>query len=225
MPWPAPNSRSSPAIRAPAIFPRRGTRRSLWVVRHRHQHVHGNAAKLARRGRQGQCLAASRTRSEPEGNGFGFSIDLGVREAQDKSLVELIVGQQVFQRPVIATQDTPGARLAILRAAFMAALNDQQLLAEAGKSKLELNPRSGEDVEALVRKMYSAPKDLILENGENHSPLSGIQAGDDCHLPVRCRCVPFGSCRGRTHRAAPGSLRLAPRAADATAPPPPRVPD
>ena len=99
--------------------------------------------------------------ANPKATALGFPSIWEFVKAQDKSLVELIVGQQVFQRPVIAPQDTPGARLAILRAAFMAAPNDQQLLAEAGKSELELNPRSGEDVEALVRKMYSAPKDLI----------------------------------------------------------------
>ena len=43
----------------------------------------------------------------------------------------------------------------------MAALKDPELLEEAKKSNLEINPKSGEEVEALVKKIYSAPKELI----------------------------------------------------------------
>jgi tripartite-type tricarboxylate transporter receptor subunit TctC len=43
----------------------------------------------------------------------------------------------------------------------MAAIKDPELVAEADKSKLELNAKSGEEVEALVKKIYAAPKDLI----------------------------------------------------------------
>jgi len=97
----------------------------------------------------------------PKASALGFPSIWQYVNAEDKSLVELIVSQQVFQRPVIAPQTTPHAHLAILRSAFVAALNDAQLLEEARKSVLDINPKSGEEVEALVRKIYSAPKDLI----------------------------------------------------------------
>lgn len=80
---------------------------------------------------------------------------------EDKPLVELIVSQQVFQRPFLAPPETPAAQLKVLRTAFMAALKDPELLEEAKKSSIELNPKSGEEVEALVKKIYAAPKDLI----------------------------------------------------------------
>jgi tripartite-type tricarboxylate transporter receptor subunit TctC len=92
---------------------------------------------------------------------LGFPSIWSYVKLEDKPLVELIVTQQVFQRPFLAPPGTPDPQIKVLRSAFIAAVNDSALLTEAKKSKLELNPRSGEEVEALVNKMYSAPAALI----------------------------------------------------------------
>jgi tripartite-type tricarboxylate transporter receptor subunit TctC len=81
--------------------------------------------------------------------------------AEHRPVVELIVSQQVFQRPFLAPPGTPEAQLRQLRTAFMQAVNDPELREDARKSNLELNPKSGEEVEALVKKIYSAPKQVI----------------------------------------------------------------
>ena len=82
-------------------------------------------------------------------------------EPANRPVVELIVSQQVFQRPFLAPPGTPAPQLKLLRAAFMSAVADPELREEARKSNLDLNAKSGEDVEALVKKIYSAPKELI----------------------------------------------------------------
>lgn len=82
-------------------------------------------------------------------------------EPSDRSLVELIVTEQVFQRVFIAPPGAPEPRVKALRAAFDAALRDTELLDEARKSNLEINPKSGEEVAGHVRRMYAAPKELI----------------------------------------------------------------
>jgi hypothetical protein len=97
----------------------------------------------------------------PKATALGFPSIWNYVKGEDKPLVELIVSQQVFQRPVVAPQNTPDAQLGVLRSAFMSAVNDAELLNEAKKANLEINARSGADVEALVKKIYSAPKDLI----------------------------------------------------------------
>lgn len=97
----------------------------------------------------------------PRITALGFPSIWEFIKPEDKQLVELIVSQQVFQRPFLAPPETPPAQLKILRTAFMAALKDPELLAEAKKSKVELNAKSGEEVEALVKKIYGAPKELI----------------------------------------------------------------
>lgn len=87
---------------------------------------------------------------------WGFLLD-----PDDRKLVELIVAQQVFQRPYMAPPATPPDRLNVLRTAFMAAMKDPELLDEAARQNLDLNPRDGAAVEALVKQIYAAPKDLV----------------------------------------------------------------
>jgi tripartite-type tricarboxylate transporter receptor subunit TctC len=79
----------------------------------------------------------------------------------NRQVAELIVSQQVFGRPFVAPPGVPEAQLKILRTAFMASWGDPELVAEAAKMKLELNPKGGEEVGALIRKTYAAPKDLL----------------------------------------------------------------
>jgi tripartite-type tricarboxylate transporter receptor subunit TctC len=97
----------------------------------------------------------------PRATALGFPPVWDFIKAEDRPLVELIVSQQVFQRPFIAPPGTPEAQVKVLRTAFMAALKDPELLDDAKKANLELNPKSGEEVEALVKKIYAAPKELI----------------------------------------------------------------
>jgi len=80
---------------------------------------------------------------------------------EDKPVVELIVGQQFFGRPFFLPPGTPPQAVKILRKAFMETLQDKALLAEAAKMKLDIHPKSGEEVAALINKMYSAPPDII----------------------------------------------------------------
>ena len=82
-------------------------------------------------------------------------------EGDNRKVVELIVSQQVFQRPFLAPPGTPAAQLEALRKAFMATVDDPEFREDARKANLDLNPKSGEEVEALVKKIYSAPRELI----------------------------------------------------------------
>lgn len=81
--------------------------------------------------------------------------------AADRAVAELIVSQQVFQRPYIAPPGTAERPLALLRAAFMSAHRDPELVQEAAKSSLSVDPKNGAEVSALVKRMYASPKELI----------------------------------------------------------------
>ena len=56
-------------------------------------------------------------------------------------------------RPYVLPPGTPKDRVEILRKAFMEAVKDQELLNEAGKANLEINPGSGEDLERNVKEL------------------------------------------------------------------------
>ena len=79
----------------------------------------------------------------------------------DREVMALAYAQQEFGRPYILPPDTPADRVSALRQAFMNALRDKQLLDEARTARLEVNPLSGEDVEALVAKLYATPAPLV----------------------------------------------------------------
>jgi len=55
----------------------------------------------------------------------------------------------------------PADRVAALRKAFAATLQDKALLAEAEKSGLDIAPMGGEDLQALVAKLYALPPRII----------------------------------------------------------------
>jgi hypothetical protein len=40
-------------------------------------------------------------------------------------------------------------------------MKDKALLADAAKRKLDINPMSGKDIEALINKIYAIPKDVV----------------------------------------------------------------
>jgi hypothetical protein len=78
-----------------------------------------------------------------------------------KPVIELIATQQVFGVPLVLPAGTAPNTVTMFRTAFMATMNDPELLDEAGKLNLDINPLDGAGVADMVRKMYTAPPDLV----------------------------------------------------------------
>ena len=53
-----------------------------------------------------------------------------------------------------------------MRGAFLAALKDKNLLADAAKLRLDVNPVSGDELQALVTKLYATPAHIIKRAGD-----------------------------------------------------------
>jgi tripartite-type tricarboxylate transporter receptor subunit TctC len=92
--------------------------------------------------------------------GVPRSIDLA-KTAEARQIMELAYTQQAFGRPYILPPGTPPDRVAVLCKAFMEATQDAELLAEAKKMRVEVRPLSGEDIQALVAKMYALPREIV----------------------------------------------------------------
>lgn len=82
-------------------------------------------------------------------------------KGDNRPVAELIVGQQEFGRPFVAPPGTPKAQVKTLQTAFMATMRDPQLVAEAGKMRIGVKAKSGEEIAAIVRKMYDSPPELV----------------------------------------------------------------
>lgn len=81
--------------------------------------------------------------------------------AADRPAAELVIAQQVFSRMFFVPAQVPADRVATLRQAFMATMRDKEFLAESGKAQLNIDPLSGEKVEAIVKQIYGSSPDAV----------------------------------------------------------------
>jgi hypothetical protein len=79
----------------------------------------------------------------------------------DKQLLKIVLAPTVAGRPLAAPPNIPADRAEALRAAFMAMAKDEAFLADARKSRIDVEPVSGGEIDALVREIFAAPKDMI----------------------------------------------------------------
>jgi tripartite-type tricarboxylate transporter receptor subunit TctC len=63
-------------------------------------------------------------------------------------------------RPFVAPPGVPADRVKLLRDSFMQAMADPALIAEAKRLRLDVIPMSGEDVQALVGRLYDTPRSI-----------------------------------------------------------------
>lgn len=66
-----------------------------------------------------------------------------------------------FGRPVLVTPGTPPDRIKILRDSFRNVMKDAELLAEAKKSRMDVEYTAGEELEALLKEVLNQPPEVI----------------------------------------------------------------
>jgi hypothetical protein len=97
---------------------------------------------------------------EPELADLPFALDF-VRNEVDRKVMELNFTQKTAARPIVAPPGVPAERVAALRAAFAALARDQEFLADAERSKLEIAPVPGEAVDKVVALIASVPPEIV----------------------------------------------------------------
>src|SRR3954471_1618993 len=107
-----------------------------------------------------RLLAQEDLRGHPEMNKIGVPLAISfAKTEEDRQVMEMIYSQNLFGRPYLLPPGVPADRVAALRRAFATMLKDKALLAEAKKSGLDIGPMGGEELQALVAKLYaSSPK-------------------------------------------------------------------
>jgi tripartite-type tricarboxylate transporter receptor subunit TctC len=78
-----------------------------------------------------------------------------------RRLATVILAANDIGRPIVATPGIPPERVKILREAFMKAVRDPELLEDAKKKRLELDPVSGEDLHALAKEIIAQPAEVV----------------------------------------------------------------
>lgn len=110
-------------------------------------------------------LAQFSYKPHPELPDVPVMMDL-VTKPQDKQALRLIFATQEMGRPFAAPPGIPADRAGVLRKAFLSALKDPELMAEAAKQNLEIDAISGEEITKLLVELYETPKETVdLVNG------------------------------------------------------------
>lgn len=71
-----------------------------------------------------------------------------------------------FGRSIITTPGVPPERLAALRKAFAAMLNDKDFQAAAAKRNMTIDPGTGEELDAIVQETLRLPPDVVKKIGK-----------------------------------------------------------
>jgi tripartite-type tricarboxylate transporter receptor subunit TctC len=84
-----------------------------------------------------------------------------IKDPASRAQIEFSLSWLAAGRPFVAPPDVPADRVKILRDGFMKVVSSADFIEEARKMSLDVSPMSGEEVQALVNRIYATPLDVI----------------------------------------------------------------
>lgn len=100
-------------------------------------------------------------KKHPELPHVPLAIDYAKTEDARRLLKHAVHDTAVMTRPYFLPPGTPKDRVQLLRKAFADTLKDTEFLAEANKSKLDIEPVSGEELEKTVAGLFSLEPSMV----------------------------------------------------------------
>jgi tripartite-type tricarboxylate transporter receptor subunit TctC len=82
---------------------------------------------------------------------------------EQKQILDVALAPQLMGRPVLAPPEIPAERLAALRAAFIASMQDPQFIEDAKRQNLEVSMITGERLETMIKHLFAMPKPIIAK--------------------------------------------------------------
>jgi tripartite-type tricarboxylate transporter receptor subunit TctC len=92
-------------------------------------------------------------------------VDDYAKSEDDRQVFGLIFGAQVLGRAFVSPPGQPPARTRALRAGLMSTMRDAQFLADAAKAQIDVEPMTGETVEALIAR-FTASSPAVVERAK-----------------------------------------------------------
>lgn len=84
-----------------------------------------------------------------------------IKGKEERQALELIMSRQSMGRPIVAPPGLDPRVVKLFRQAVSSVMQDPQFLAECQTLGLELNYVSGEDVQALIERLYTLPPSVV----------------------------------------------------------------
>ena len=97
---------------------------------------------------------------KPEMPGVPLPMDFVTRD-EDRAIVETVLSRMEVGRPFFAPPGIPADRLAMLRTAFDKAAADPELIEEANRTQLYVNPMTGAQSQAMMERIMATPQPII----------------------------------------------------------------
>ena len=99
-------------------------------------------------------------RPSPDLKDVPSALDLATND-EDRDLLRFFLSKYQMARVLFAPPGVPAERVAILRRAFDATMKDPAFLTESATVGLDISPTSGEEVAALIARLYATPPAIV----------------------------------------------------------------
>ena len=110
-----------------------------------------------------QVLVQENNKEHPELKGKApLSFDFAKTERQ-KAVLNLFYEPAEYTRPFLMPPGVPEDRVALMRKAFMETMKSPELQAEARKMKTEANASPGEELQAMVDRLYKSNPETVAD--------------------------------------------------------------
>ena len=109
-----------------------------------------------------RVIVQEHDKGNPEINKMGVPLAVDFATSpENRKIMELIYSSETFGRPYMMAPGVPDDRVAALRKAFMEAMADKDLLAEAQRIGLAIDPISGSDLQTLAASIFATPLPFV----------------------------------------------------------------
>jgi len=98
-----------------------------------------------------------------------------VEKPEDRASLEILFATQDIARPIVGPPGLPEDRTAALREAFDLAVADPQLLADAKKSGIDIDPVNGAETQKIIESLYKLPDEAFARVQTFSEPVAGEQ--------------------------------------------------
>jgi len=83
------------------------------------------------------------------------------RSEADRAAMRMLFARTEYGRPYFLPPDVPAERVQALRRAFDATMKDTAFVADVARLGLEVDPMTGEELQALVAQLADTPPDVV----------------------------------------------------------------
>ena len=78
-----------------------------------------------------------------------------------RGVARVILASGDFGRPMLVGPGTPLDRVNMLREAYVKSMNNPELIAEAKKTRMDMEPVTGEQLQALAKRVMNQPPTVL----------------------------------------------------------------